>query len=255
MTDQALDNLARRVMLDAARLEYGSLIEELPEHDFSPEFERKMKPLIRQADHPARHRLLRTGQLIAALAALLLLLTVATAAAGYDLWQMMAQWTAEWITLAPGQIEYVDPDDLHIPEEPREYASLQEALTDYGFNRSVAPKWMPDGFELEQLIVDNGTWKDKIIFAALYSKGERTISMQINIYLEHEGRTESSSGNIYKDEGDPIPYEAGGTTHLLTTNAERSVVLWANGPAECFINGAVTMDELKEMIDSIYEQQ
>ena len=52
-------------MLDAARLEYGNLMVELPERDFSPEFERKMKNLIRQADHPARHRLLRTGQLIA----------------------------------------------------------------------------------------------------------------------------------------------------------------------------------------------
>ena len=115
MTDQALDDLARRVMLDAARLEYGNLLEELPEHDFSPEFERKMKNLIRQADHPVRHRLLRTGQLVAALVALLLLLTVATAAAGYDIWRMLAEWTAEQITLAPGQIEYIDPDDLHIP--------------------------------------------------------------------------------------------------------------------------------------------
>ena len=146
MTDQALDDLARRVMLDAARLEYGDLLEELPEHDFSPEFERKMKHLIRQADHPARHRLLRTGQLVAALVALLLLLTVATAAAGYDIWRMLAEWTAEQITLAPGQIEYIDPDDLHIPEEPGEYTDLQEALTAYGLNRSVVPKWLPEGF-------------------------------------------------------------------------------------------------------------
>lgn len=253
MTDQALDDLARRVILDAARLEYGDWIDELPEQDFSPEFEKKMQRLIQQADHPVRHRCLRTVQLAALLAALLMLVTVATAAAGYDIWRMMAQWTAEKITLAPGQIEYVDPDDLHIPEEPGEYADLQEALTAYGLNRSVVPEWVPDGFGLEQLIVDNGTWMDKIIFAALYSKGESTISIQIIIYLEHEGRTESSSGNIYKDEGDPIPYEAGGITHLLTTNAGRSVARWANGPAECFINGAVTMDELKEMIDSIYE--
>ena len=50
-----------------------------------------LKHLIRQADHPARHRLLRTGQLVAALVALLLLLTVATAAAGYDIWRMLAE--------------------------------------------------------------------------------------------------------------------------------------------------------------------
>lgn len=168
MTDQALDDLARRVMLDAAHLEYGDLLEELPEHDFSPEFERKMKHLIRQADHPARHRLLRTGQLVAALVALLLLLTVATAAAGYDIWRMLAEWTAEKITLAPGQIEYIDPDDLHIPEEPGEYTDLQEALTAYGLNRSVVPKWLPEGFVQIHLDIEAAAKGSLIIFYALY---------------------------------------------------------------------------------------
>ena len=56
MTDQALDDLARRVMLDAARQEYGNPMEELPEHDFSPEFERKMRKLVCRANHPIWYR-------------------------------------------------------------------------------------------------------------------------------------------------------------------------------------------------------
>lgn len=253
MTDQALDDLARRIMLDAARLEYGDLLEELPEHDFSPEFERKMKNLIRQADHPARHRLLRTGQLVAALVALLLLLTVATAAAGYDIWRMLAEWTAEQITLAPGQIEYIDPDDLHIPEEPGEYTDLQEALTAYGLNRSVVPKWLPEGFVQIHLDIEAAAKGSLIIFYALYQWEKNPLVIQVNIYLEDEERVYDSFGNFQKDEGDPIPYEAGGITHLLTTNAGRPVALWANGPAECCISGDITMEELKQMIDSIYE--
>ena len=253
MTDRALDDLARRVMLDAARLEYGDLLEELPEHDFSPEFERKMKHLIRQADHPARHRLLRTGQLVAALVALLLLLTVATAAAGYDIWRMLAEWTAEQITLAPGQIEYIDPDDLHIPEEPGEYTDLQEALTAYGLNRSVVPKWLPEGFVQIHLDIEAAAKGSLIIFYALYQWEKNPLVIQVNIYLEDEERVYDSFGNFQKDEGDPIPYEAGGITHLLTTNAGRPVALWANGPAECYIGGNITMEELKQMIDSIYE--
>ena len=253
MTDQVLDDLARRVILDAARLEYGDLLEELPEHDFSPEFERKMKHLIRQADHPARHRLLRTGQLVAALVALLLLLTVATAAAGYDIWRMLAEWTAEKITLAPGQIEYIDPDDLHIPEEPGEYTDLQEALTAYGLNRSVVPKWLPEGFVQIHLDIEAAAKGSLIIFYALYQWEKNPLVIQVNIYLEDEERVYDSFGNFQKDEGDPIPYEAGGITHLLTTNAGRPVALWANGPAECCISGDITMEELKQMIDSIYE--
>ena len=253
MTDQALDDLACRVMLDAARLEYGNLLEELPEHEFSPEFERKMKNLIRQADHPARHRLLRTGQLVAALVALLLLLTVATAAAGYDIWRMLAEWTAEQITLAPGQIEYIDPDDLHIPKEPGEYTDLQEALTAYGLNRSVVPKWLPEGFVQIHLDIEAAAKGSLIIFYALYQWEKNPLVIQVNIYLEDEERVYDSFGNFQKDEGDPIPYEAGGITHLLTTNAGRPVALWANGPAECCISGDITMEELKQMIDSIYE--
>lgn len=59
MTEQALDDLIRRMMLDAARQEYGSLMEELPEHDFSQEFERKMQKLICRTNHPIWHRMMR----------------------------------------------------------------------------------------------------------------------------------------------------------------------------------------------------
>lgn len=43
MTDQALDDLFRQVILDAVVLEESELLEELPDHDFSPKFERTMK--------------------------------------------------------------------------------------------------------------------------------------------------------------------------------------------------------------------
>ena len=87
----------------------------------------------------------------------------------------------------------------------------------------------------------------------LYHREEDPLVIQVNIYLENEDRVYDSFGNFQKDEGDPIPYEAGGITHLLATNAGYPVALWANGPVECAISGDITMDELKQMIDSIYE--
>ncbi len=254
MTDQALDALARRVMLDAARQEYGGLMAELPEHEFSPEFERRMKKLICQADHPIRWRWKRAVRVAAVLAALLLLASVAAAAAGYDLWRMLAQWTAEQITLAPGQIDYMDPDDIHFPEEPGEYASIQEALSAYGMDLPLVPRCLPDGFVLKELIVDDQAFGgDSIVFFAAYLRGEDCLVQQVDVYLEQENRGQDSFGNFQKDEGDPVPYEAGGITHLLATNVGKPVALWANGPAECVISGDITMEELKEMLDSIYE--
>ncbi len=253
MTDQALDDLARRVMLDAARQEYADLMAERPEHDFSPDFERKMNKLIQQAEHPARRRWVWIGRTAAVLAALLLLSSAAAAAAGWDLWELLVQWTDERMTLSPGQIDYADPDDLHIPEEPEGYADLQDALTAYGVDLPLVPHRLPEGFVMDHLIVDDGTHLDQIVFLAAYIRGKECLVLQVDVYLEQEYRGQDHFGDFQKDEGDPVPYEAGGITHLLTTNAGRPIALWANGPAECVISGDITMDELKAMLDSIYE--
>ena len=61
MTDQALDKLARQLMLDAARLEYGEVLEEQQEHVFSPAFERRMKKLLRRGRHPVLCRAFRAA--------------------------------------------------------------------------------------------------------------------------------------------------------------------------------------------------
>jgi len=254
LTEQALDDLARRVMLDAARQEYVALLEECPEHAFSPAFEKRMEKLIRQAEHPVRWRWMRAGQLAAVLAALVVLASVA-AATGHDLWKFLVQWTTEQMTLSPGQIDYMDPDDLHIPEEPEEYNDLREALSAYGVELPLVPHRLPEGFTMDHLIVDDATPSSQVIFYAAYSRGEEEeyLALQVDVYLEQEYREQDNFGHFQKDEGDPVPYEAGGITHLLTTNAGWPVALWANGPAECVISGDVTMDELKDMLDSIYE--
>ena len=55
MTNQALDDLARRLLLDTATLGLDDEINDHTEHTFSRNFERKMKPVILRADHPVRY--------------------------------------------------------------------------------------------------------------------------------------------------------------------------------------------------------
>ena len=61
MTEREFDQLARRLMLDAARLEYGEMLEERPEHTFSHDFERRMKKMLRRGRHPVLYRTLRAA--------------------------------------------------------------------------------------------------------------------------------------------------------------------------------------------------
>lgn len=200
-----------------------------------------------------RHSTLRRWTVRAALAAavlcvLLLSISTAGAANGRDWLSFLALWTDEEIWLAPGQISPAGEEEIHIPEEPREYSSLQEALEDCGLTRPIVPQWMPEGYVLEELIVDDVV-QSELLFHACYTRSENSLVIMVCVYLDCEG----SHGNYQKDAGKPIPYEAGGITHLLSTNAGRPIAVWANGPAECAFCGDVTMEELKQMIDSIYE--
>lgn len=126
-------------------------------------------------------------------------------------------------------------------------------MEDCGFARPVVPR-LPEGFELKNLVVDDlGT--GELIFHASCARGEHVLAMTVTLYLDYEDWTDGNYTNFEKDEGDPVPYEAGGIIHLLATNGGRPIAVWANGPAECAVCGDITMEELKQMIDSIYEQR
>ena len=189
---------------------------------------------------------------VAALAVLLMSVSVTAAAHGYDLWKLLAQWTDETMCITPGQIVPTEEDKIRRPEEGREYASLQEAVDDCGLARPMVPHWLPEGFALVDLVVDTG-FPDALIFHAAYQRDEDVIIIFVEVFLPREGEDSRTYGNFQKDEGDPIPYQVGGITHLLSTNAGRPVALWTNGPAQGAISGDIAMAELEQIIDSIYE--
>lgn len=203
--------------------------------------------------HPRFRRWGARGILAAAALALLLLsVSVAAAANGHGLWELLARWTDETMGIAPGHIAPAEEDAIRIPEEDVEYASLQEAVEACGLARPMVPQWLPEGFEQVELVVDTG-FPDALIFQAAYQREGKAIVVFVEVFLPRADQDNRDYGNFQKDEGDPIPYVAGGVTHLLSTNAGRPVALWTNGPAQGAISCDATMDELKQIIDSIYE--
>lgn len=202
--------------------------------------------------HPRFRRWGARGILAAAALALLLLSVSVAAASGHGLWELLARWTDETMGIAPGQIVPVEEDAIRIPEEDVEYASLQEAVAACGLARPMVPQWLPEGFEQVDLVVDTG-FPDALIFQAVYQREGKAIVVFVEVFLPREDQDNRDYGNFQKDEGDPIPYVAGGVTHLLSTNAGRPVALWTNGPAQGAISCDATMDELKQIIDSIYQ--
>ena len=117
MTDQALDDLARRLLLDTATLGWNDEINDQTEHIFSRNFERKMKPVIQRADHPVRYyatRLLTALLLMAFLGGGSLLTFSAEARASFVAWVREIQ--EQWFSYRYEAPEQPTPTDtLYLP--------------------------------------------------------------------------------------------------------------------------------------------
>lgn len=220
-------------------------------------FARKGRSLYEDGETPSsdaalgrRHPTFRLALAGAAAVAVLMSVTAVGTGGGYDPEELQARWTDEKLSIDSEQIVPAEEGSLHISEELEEDAGMEEVLRACGLPVPAAPRWMPEGFEQNSLVVDDMPESGYAIVSALYCKGEKNLCVFLVIYY---GESVGSS-SYQKDAGDPVPYEAGGVTHILFTNAGHTCAVWVNGPMEAIISGNISMGDLKRMIDSIYEE-
>ena len=134
MTEQALDRLIHGVILDTARLEYGVLLAEAPEHTFSPAFERRMKKLLRRGRHPVWYKSLHAA---ACVLLALLLSGCAVLAVSPEAREVFAGWVRE---IHDNYFLY-----KFFGNEEREAVSKEEVL--------YQPTYVPAGYRIEHRFV------------------------------------------------------------------------------------------------------
>lgn len=187
---------------------------------------------------------LRAAGIFAAALIVFSIASVSAYAAGFNIWGTVASWTAERFSFG-GNIEL-----LGIPMSPKyegEYDSIQDALDAYGITAPLVPRWIPNGYSMEELEVKE--WQDRTNFtAACYNDEEKLIVIAVvqhNIsdpfFMIHE-----------KDDSEVLVHTMGGIDHYILSNNGRLNVTWVNGCYECMINTDLTFDELIRMVDSIY---
>lgn len=191
-------------------------------------------------------RFMRHTFIAAAVITLIILSTVP--AFGYSsIFQLIGEWTAEQFGFADA------PRDNHHNSETeppggKNYTSLQDALIQYGIAEAVVPQSIPDGFQLEEIWVQEYAGTGNIEFSAPYAKGDDYIIITV---IRHNGQTNS----IYeKDEKEIAHYMAGNIEHYIFHNNNNVTVAWSVNSLECSISTTLPVDELEKMIDSIYEE-
>lgn len=193
----------------------------------------KIKPL----------RWLRGLVAAAAVVVFVLLGTVTANAFGFDVWKVVATWAQETFHLSgEGQGELDEPNT----DRELEYSSLEEALNKVEKVSNLVPTWIPDGYELCELnILENPLQK---IYSALYHNGDARLKITVRSFVE------SNPEQIEQSDGYVETYEAAGIKYYLFEDIHQTRAAWISGSYECYISGELTIEELKEMINSIVER-
>ena len=195
----------------------------------------------RKTEHRQRSpkiaRVIRIGVVAAVLTVLL-----GSTVFGWNFFRAVADWTAETFYFLTGQEQKVrSEEDVY-----RKQRLLVEKRTDI----PAVPNWFPKG------AAANGSPKDNIRTArvavyASYLAGTREFTVRIII---HDTPPEAYDVTYQKNTTIEEEYLAGGITHYIMGNTETLSAMWLNGCVEGYIQGELTLEELREMIDSIYEE-
>lgn len=185
---------------------------------------------------------------IAAAAVLIVVcfVTILPPALGYEnVFVMVGHWNDSFF-------HFVMPGGNSDPaEDPTEetYESLQEALDRNGVSVPVAPQ-IPSKFELVLLEVARHPEYGRTDYNAFYRADKDNMS----IYIIQ--RDEPVKSRSYEKDGTLVEiYPVNEIEHYIYENNGRISITWYTDVFECSLRADITVDEAKNIINSIYERQ
>lgn len=200
--------------------------------------------------HPpcrAPRKLHAVGRMALLIATITIISCGVASAFGFDIFQAVANWTSETFGFSR-TVEEPRREDIN---SNRDFVSLRQivaSITDI----PLVPQWASDQVEPlgEARITENADFI-KISCDYLFSDSKREFNIRIRVYND----LPDEYPRVYqKDNNDVEELVVNGITHYLMKNIDNATATWTNGTAECVIQGDLTMEEMEQMVESIYEE-
>ena len=210
---------------------------------------------------PAKSRRPRRPWVVAAVVCLLVCL-LAVPVQGQSLLETLVTWTGSTFSFLPQEGTGEEPATLPSQADPdfssREAFADDEAYSEAVYpqvqaavasltDRPVLPTWYPEGSLLTR--VEENPMDDGYSLTLVFSWDHTEFMVSVTVY---NSEAEMDIQHYEKNEGNPEPYTIHNISHYIMGNMDRNSAVWRNGPVECSLRGSLTVDQLKQMIDSIY---
>ena len=231
---------------------YGSKLEKfLNQIDKNKKLDEKFNEFTHDAPKPARHmgRVGRTILVAAIIAAILFAFATTAGAAGFNIFDVIVNWTDETFGFGPAN----DSDSADIdPEQygdkagfPEELSFLVTELEAYDAT-DLIPMYIPEGFEVcsTSSYGIEGLYKINVML----QRNDEYVNFEYRVHY-----SDVLYGQYEKSVGTPEKYEKGDNVFYITKNIERYGAIWMSENIECSISGYYSRDDLIDTIDSIGE--
>lgn len=170
---------------------------------------------------------------------LLIIPSMLTITPAQNIFLHIANWTKEtfWFSNTPDANEYNDNTTLNI--------DIENDFNHVKIPPNLLPTWMPDGFQFKYDEKIENSGQEVLILFFENSSADSFISITISYLF-------SDVSKIYeKDNTDVIIYQQNNTDYYIMNNIDTVTAIWKNNSFECQIDGSITKEELKKIIDSI----
>ncbi|MEK4060026.1 MULTISPECIES: DUF4367 domain-containing protein [Paenibacillus] len=128
------------------------------------------------------------------------------------------------------------------------YESIDKAFENVE-SRPLLPEWLPEGFHFKYAEKFERTTNTRIM---LYYSSEQADDILIIDYLLYkQGYVVEGGTSFEKDETPVITFDQNGIKYYIFHNLEQTQVVWANTNLVININGRISVEEMKKMIESI----
>lgn len=254
---QKMENLLAGTFDTDAELQVQAIMDELDKRSKNaPEFDADTGWTALEEKHPlffeddctfiisektpkhSRKKYFRISALAAALAALLAITGIAQAA-GVNIFETIARWGND--------IFYFERPNANLQASSgNRYNSLCGLVISDNIAERVAPTWFPDNMAIREL--SSTKKQDGVEYYAVYGNDTASLSISISDRI-----TPTSPPYYEKSDGVLEIYETGGIQHYIIQNNDTVTAAWTNQSFECSISTTLSVEVVKQIIDSIYQ--
>lgn len=210
--------------------------------NYLPTEEETITP-VTQTVQPAKvsgHWLRRILATAAIIVVLIVIPLTAHAFSWAELWDAVAKWAKETFSFVSSEdVQLTEPNAENI----KQYESLQQALEITNRDPKLVPTWIPEGYELQDIKIDESPIQRNYI--AYYHNGDTTLRICIQSFI----LTDPEKIEITDDLIERI--DQANVEYFIFSNNDKIQVIWIKDSYQCIIYGDLTIDEAKKMINSI----